>query len=160
VKISITKKNYLRNNHIFVNSGLLVIGIVSLSLLLIIGVIQSSTAQRYDDDDNHHDKDKWKGNRHDDDNHHHNNHDNFELTVRLITDKDRHIPDLKVKVSGETKYMDGKRLENDDKANVKFYLHDADNKERVCITNERNDNKVCKGFDTDGTGGTVKFYIS
>ena len=50
------------------NSSLLVLGIVSISLLLILSVIQSSTAQRYDDDDKDHDKDKW--NRHDDDKDH------------------------------------------------------------------------------------------
>ena len=33
------------------NNSLLVLGIVSISLLIIVGAIQSSTAQRYDDDD-------------------------------------------------------------------------------------------------------------
>jgi len=138
------------------NNSLLVIGIVSISLLLILSVIQSSTAQRDDDDD--HDKDKWKWNKHDDDDHHHD-HGNFELTVRLISDEERHIPDYKVKVSGETKSIDGEEFEDDGKANVKFYLNDVDNKEKVCITNERNDNETCKKFNTDGDEVTVKFDI-
>ena len=138
------------------NNSLLVIGIESISLLLILSVIQSSTAQR--DDDNDHDKDKWKWNRHDDNDHHHD-HDNFDLTVRLISNEERHIPDYKVKVSGETKSIDGEEFEDDGKANVKFYLNDVDNKERVCITNERNDNETCKRFNTDGNEGTVKFDI-
>src|SRR5215203_6139201 len=123
------------------NNSLLVIGIVSISLLLILSVIQSSTAQRDDDDDHHHD------------------HGNFELTVRLISDEERHIPDYKVKVSGETKSIDGEEFEDDGKANVKFYLNDVDNKEKVCITNERNDNETCKKFNTDGDEVTVKFDI-
>src|SRR5215208_861129 len=138
------------------NNSLLVIGIVLISLLLILSVIQSSTAQRDDDDD--HDKDKWKWNKHDDDDHHHD-HGNFELTVRLISDEERHIPDYKVKVSGETKSIDGEEFEDDGKANVKFYLNDVDNKEKVCITNERNDNETCKKFNTDGDEVTVKFDI-
>ena len=138
------------------NNSLLVIGIVSISLLLILSVIQSSTAQRDDDDD--HDKDKWKWNKHDDDDHHHD-HGNFELTVRLISDEERHISDYKVKVSGETKSIDGEEFEDDGKANVKFYLNDVDNKEKVCITNERNDNETCKKFNTDGDEVTVKFDI-
>ena len=186
------------------NNSLLVIGIVSISLLLILSVIQSSTAQSDDnndhdkdkwkwnkhddnkhddkdkwkwnkhddnkhddkdkwkwnkhDDNKHDDKDKWKWNKHDDNNHHHD-HDNFDLTVRLISDEERHIPDYKVKVSGETKSIDGKEFEDDGKANVKFYLNDVDNKERVCITNERNDNETCKRFNTDGNESTVKFDI-
>jgi hypothetical protein len=153
------------------NNSLLVIGIVSISLLLILSVIQSSTAQRDDDndhdkdkwkwnrhDDNDHDKDKWKWNRHDDNDHHHDN-DNFELTVRLIRDEERHIPDYKVKVSGETKSIDGEEFEDDGKANVKFYLNDVDNKERVCITNERTDDETCKRLNTDGDEGTVKYDI-
>ena len=154
------------------NNSLLVIGIVSISLLLILGVIQSSTAQR--DDNKHDDKDKWKWNKHDDnkhddkgkwkwnkhdDNNHHHDHDNFDLTVRLISNEERHIPDYKVKVSGETKSIDGEEFEDDGKANVKFYLNDVDNKERVCITNERNDNETCKRFNTDGNEGTIKFDI-
>ncbi len=150
------------------NSSLLVLGIVSISFLLILSVIQSSTAQRYDDDDKDHDKDKWnrhdddkdhdkdKWNRHDDDDHDRND---FKLTVRLISDEERHIPDYKVKVSGETKSIDGKKFEDDGKANVKFYLNDVDNKEKVCITNERNDDETCKKFNTDGDEGTVKFNI-
>ena len=138
------------------NNSLLVIGIVSISLLLILSVIQSSTAQRDNDDD--HDKDKWKWNKHDDDDHHHD-HGTFELTVRLISDAERHIPDYKVKVSGETKSIDGEEFEDDGKANVKFYLNDVDNKEKVCITNERNDNETCKKFNTDGDEVTVKFDI-
>ncbi|HJT84707.1 MAG TPA: hypothetical protein VJ697_09500, partial [Nitrososphaeraceae archaeon] len=48
-------------------SSLLLPGIVSISLLIIVGALQNSTAQRYDDDDDDrdHDKDKW--NRHHDD---------------------------------------------------------------------------------------------
>ena len=150
------------------NSSLLVLGIVSISLLLILSVIQSSTAQRYDDDDKDHDKDKWnrhdddkdhdkdKWNRHDDDDHDRND---FKLTVRLISDEERHIPDYKVKVSGETKSIDGKEFEDDGKANVKFYLNDVDNKEKICITNERTDDETCKKFNTDGDEGTVKFNI-
>ena len=138
------------------NNSLLVIGIVSISFLLILSVIQSSTAQR--DDDNDHDKDKWKQNRYDDNDHHHN-HDIFELTVRLISDEKRHIPDYKVKVSGETQSIDGQEFEDDGKANVKFYLNDVDNKERVCITNERTDDETCTKFNTNGDEGTVKFYI-
>jgi hypothetical protein len=155
------------------NNSLLVIGIVSISLLLILSVIQISTAQHDDDndhdkdkwkwnrhdDDNDHDKDKWKWNRHDDDNDHHHDQDNFELTVRLISDEERHLPDYKVKVSGERKSIDGEEFEDDGKANVKFYLNDVDNKERVCITNERNDNETCNRFNTDGNKGTVKFDI-
>src|SRR5215204_850537 len=153
------------------NNSLLVIGIVSISLVLILSVIQSSTAQKHDDDDHDkdkwkwnkhddddHDKDKWKWNKHDDDDHHHD-HGNFELTVRLISDEERHIPDYKVKVSGETKSIDGEEFEDDGKANVKFYLNDVDNKEKVCITNERNDNETCKKFNTDGDEVTVKFDI-
>jgi len=153
------------------NDSFLVLGIVSISLLFLLSVIQSSTAQRQDDDDKDHDKDKWnrhdnnddddkdhdkdKWNRHDDD----HDRDDFKLTVRLISDEERHIPDYKVKVSGETKSIDGEEFEDDGKANVKFYLNDVDNKERVCITNERNDNETCKRFNTDGNEGTIKFYI-
>ena len=136
------------------NSSLLVLGIVSISLLLILSVIQSSTAQRYDDDDKDHDKDKW--NRHDDDDHDRND---FKLTVRLISDEERHIPDYKVKVSGETKSINGEEFEDEGKANVKFYLNDVDNKEKVCITNERTDDETCKRFNTDGDEGTVKFNV-
>jgi hypothetical protein len=164
------------------NSSLLLLGIVSISLLIILSVIQSSTAQRYHDDDDHdsddwyryddddHDRDKW--NRHDDDDDDHDrddwyrydddddhDSDDFELTVRLISDKDRHMPDFKVKASGETKYIDGEEFEDNDKAKVKFYLNNVDDKERVCITNERNDDKMCKRFNTDKDEGTVKFYI-
>jgi hypothetical protein len=149
------------------NSSLLLLGIVSISLLIILSVIQSSTAQRYHDDDHDrddwyryddddHDRDKW--NRHDDDDDDHDS-DDFELTVRLISDKDRHMPDFKVKASGETKYIDGEEFEDNDKAKVKFYLNNVDDKERVCITNERNDDKMCKRFNTDKDEGTVKFYI-
>ena len=150
------------------NSSLLVLGIVSITLLLILSVIQSSTAQRYDDNDKDHDKDKWnrhdddkdhdkdKWNRHDDDDHDRND---FKLTVRLISDEERHIPDYKVKVSGETKSIDGKEFEDEGKANVKFYLNDVDNKEKICITNERTDDETCKKFNTDGDEGTVKFNI-
>ena len=106
------------------------------------------------DDDKDHDKDKW--NRHDDDDHDRND---FKLTVRLISDEERHIPDYKVKVSGETKSIDGKEFEDDGKANVKFYLNDVDNKEKICITNERTDDETCKKFNTDGDEGTVKFNI-
>ena len=166
------------------NGSLLVLVIVFISLLLILSVIQSSTSQRYDDDDKDHDKDKWnrhdddkdhdkdKWNRHDDDkghdkdkwkwnrhdnNDHHHDHDNFDLTVRLISDEERHIPDYKVKVSGETKSIDGEEFEDDGKANVKFNLNDVDNKEKVCITNERTDDETCKRFNTDGDEDTVKF---
>ena len=45
-----------------------------------------------------HDKDKWKWNRHHDDDDHHDR-DNFKLTVRLISEKDRHIPDFTVKAA-------------------------------------------------------------
>ena len=148
------------------NSSLLVLGIVSISLLLILNVIQSSTAQRYPDYKDH-DKDKW--NRHDDDkdhdkdkwNRHHDDHarDDFKLTVRLISDGERHLPDYKVKVSGETKSINGEEFEDEGKANVKFYLNDVDNKEKVCITNERTDDETCKKFNTDGDEGTVKFDI-
>ncbi|HEX2405991.1 MAG TPA: hypothetical protein VHJ38_02180 [Nitrososphaeraceae archaeon] len=150
------------------NSSLLLLGIVSISLLIILSVIQSSTAQRYEDDDDHdrddwyrydddddHDSDDWY--RYDDDDDHDS--DDFELTVRLISDKDRHMPDFKVKASGETKYIDGEEFEDNDKAKVKFYLNNVDDKERVCITNERNDDKMCKRFNTDKDEGTVKFYI-
>ena len=151
------------------NNSLLVLGIVSISLLLILSAIQSSTAQRYDDDDydrdkwnkhddHDHDRDKWnrhddddddddddhdrdKWNRHDDDD---DDHDNFELTVRLISDKDRHMPDFKVRANGETKYIDGEKFEDNDKAQVKFYLNNVDDKERVCISNERTDDKMCR----------------
>ena len=37
------------------NNSLLVLGIVSISLLFLLSVIQSSTAQRQDDDDKDHD---------------------------------------------------------------------------------------------------------
>ena len=83
----------------------------------------------------------------------------FKLTVRLISDEERHIPDYKVKVSGETKSIDGKEFEDEGKANVKFYLNDVDNKEKICITNERTDDETCKKFNTDGDEGTVKFNI-
>ena len=136
------------------NNSILVLGILLISLLTILSIIQSSTAQR--DNDNDHDKDKWKWNRHDDDYH---DRDDFKLTVRLISDEERHIPDYKVKVSGETKSIDGEEFEDDGKANVKFYLNEVDNKERVCITHERNDNETCKRFNTDGNEGTIKFYI-
>ena len=163
------------------NNSLLILGIVSISLLLILSVIQSSTAQRYHDDKDHdkdkwnrhdddkdHDKDKW--NRHDDDkdhdkdkwNRHDDDHarDDFKLTVRLISDGERHLPDYKVKVSGETKSINGEEFEDKGKANVKFYLNDVDNKEKVCITNERTDDETCKRFNTDGDESTVKFNIS
>ncbi len=148
------------------NNSLLVLGIVSISFLLILSVIQSSTAQRYDDEKDH-DKDKW--NRHNDEKDHdkdkwnrHNDEkdrDDFKLTVRLTSDGERHIPDYKVKVSGETKSINGEEFEDEGKANVKFYLNDVDNKEKVCITNERNDDETCKKFNTDGDEGTVKFNI-
>jgi hypothetical protein len=185
------------------SSLLLLLGIVSISLLIISSAIQSSTAQRYDDDDdddwdrdrdkwNRHDhdddddddwdrdRDKWnrhdndddddddwdrdrdKWNRHDnddDDDDDHDNDDDFKLTVRLVSDEERERSDYKVKVSGETKSIDGEEFEDDGKASVKFYLNDVDIKERVCITNERNDNETCKRFNTDGGEGTVKFDI-
>jgi hypothetical protein len=191
------------------NNSLLVLGIVSISLLLILSAIQSSTAQRYDNDDHDrdkwnrhdddddnddhdrdkwnrhdddddnddHDRDKWnrhddddddnddhdrdKWNRHDDDDDDNDDHDrdDFELTVRLISDKDRHMPDFKVRANGETKYIDGDEFEDNDKAKVKFYLNNVDDKERVCITNERTDDKICKRFNTERDEGTVKFYI-
>ena len=136
------------------NNSLLVLGIVSISLLLILSVIQSSTAQRYDDDDKDNDRDKW--NRHDDDDH---DRDDFKLTVRLTSDGERHIPDYKVKVNGETKSINGEEFKDEGKANVKFYLKGVDNKEKVCITNERTDDETCKRFNTDGDEGTVKFNI-
>ncbi len=160
------------------NNNLLVLGIVSISLLIIFGTIQNSTAQRYDDDDDRdHDRDKWnrhhddddddddrdKWNRHhdddDDDDDRDHDHDDFKLTVRITSDEDRHMPDYKVKANGETKSIDDEELEDDGKANVKFYLNDVDNKERVCITNERTDDETCKRFNTDGDEGTVKFDI-
>ena len=136
------------------NNSLLVLGIVSISLLLILSVIQSSTAQRYDDDDKDNDRDKW--NRHDDDDH---DRDDFKLTVRLTSDGERHIPDYKVKVNGETKSINGEEFKDEGKANVKFYLKGVDNKEKVCITNERTDDETCKRFNTGGDEGTVKFNI-
>jgi hypothetical protein len=146
-------------------SSLFLLGIVSISLLIISSAIQSSTAQRYDDDDDDdkdHDRDKW--NRHDDDDDDdddddNKNDDDFKLTVRLVSDDERERSDYKVKVSGETKSIDGKEFEDDGKASVKFSLDDVDNKERVCITNERNDDETCKRFNTDGDEGTVKFDI-
>ena len=141
------------------NNSLLLIGIVSISLLIIFGAIQSSTAQRYDDDDDDddHDWDRDKWNRHDDDD---NDDDgDFKLTVRLVSDEERERSDYKVKVSGETKSIDGEEFEDDGKASVKFNLNDVDNKERVCITNERTDDETCKKFNTDGDEGTVKFDI-
>ena len=164
------KKNKLKKNN-----SLLLIGIVSISLLIIFSAIQSSTAQRYDDDDKDHDcdRDKWnrhgddddddhdwdrdKWNRHDDDDD--DDDDDFKLTVRLVSDEERERSDYKVKVSGETKSIDGEEFEDDGKASVKFYLDDVDNKERVCITNERTDDETCKKFNTDGDEGTVKFDI-
>ena len=125
-------------------SSLLLPGIVSISLLIIVGALQNSTAQRYDDDDDDRDHDKD---------------DDFKLTVRLVSDEEKERSDYKVKVSGKTKSIDGKEFEDDGKASVKFSLKDADNKERVCITNERNDNETCKRFNTDGDEGTVKFDI-
>jgi hypothetical protein len=158
-------------------SSLFLLGIVSISLLIISSAIQSSTAQRYDDDDDDdkdHDRDKWnrydddddddddrdrdKWNRYDDDDDDKND-DDFKLTVRLVSDDERERSDYKVKVSGETKSIDGKEFEDDGKASVKFSLDDVDNKERVCITNERNDDETCKRFNTDGDEGTVKFDI-
>jgi hypothetical protein len=157
------------------NNSLLLIGIVSISLLIIFGAIQSSTAQRYDDDDKDHDWDRDKWNRHDDDDdddhdwdrdkwNRHDDDDNdddddFKLTVRLVSDEERERSDYKVKVSGETKSIDGEEFEDDGKASVKFNLNDVDNKERVCITNERTDDETCKKFNTDGDEGTVKFDI-
>jgi hypothetical protein len=175
------------------NSSLLLLGIVSISLLIILGTIQSSTAQRYDydddddddhdrdkwnrhddDDDDDHDRDKWnrhdddddddhdrdKWNRHDDDDDDDHDRDDFKLTVRLISDEERHMPDFKVRASGETKHVDGEELEDNGKAQVKLYLNDVDDKERVCITNERTDDETCKRFNTNGDDeGTVKFYI-
>jgi hypothetical protein len=191
------------------NNSLLLIGLVSISLIIIFGAIQNSTAQRYDDhdddddkdydndkwnrhdddddddDDNDRDRDKWnrhdddddddndrdrdKWNRHDDeddddhddedDDDHDKNDDDFKLTVRLVSDEERERSDYKVKVSGETKSIDGKEFEDDGKASAKFSLNDVDNKERVCITNERNDDETCKRFNTDGDEGTVKFDI-
>jgi hypothetical protein len=139
------------------NNSLLLIGIVSISLLIIFGAIQSSTAQRYDDDDDKdHDWDRDKWNRHDDDD---DDDDDFKLTVRLVSDEERERSDYKVKVSGETKSIDGEEFEDDGKASVKFNLNDVDNKERVCITNERTDDETCKKFNTDGDEGTVKFDI-
>ena len=166
------KKNKLKKNN-----SLLLIGIVSISLLIIFSAIQSSTAQRYDDDDDDDhdwDRDKWnrhddddddddhdwdrdKWNRHDDDDD--DDDDDFKLTVRLVSDEERERSDYKVKVSGETKSIDGEEFEDDGKASVKFYLDDVDNKERVCITNERTDDETCKKFNTDGDEGTVKFDI-
>jgi hypothetical protein len=136
-------------------SSLFLLGIVSISLLIISSAIQSSTAQRYDDDDDDRDRDKW--NRHDDDDD--KNDDDFKLTVRLVSDDERERSDYKVKVSGEIKSIDGKEFEDDGKASVKFSLDDVDNKERVCITNERNDDETCKRFNTDGDEGTIKFDI-
>lgn len=130
------------------NDILLVLGIISISLLIISNTVQSSMAQRYNDDD--HDRHDW--NRHDDDDDDDNDHDrdDFELNVRLISDRDRHMPDFKVRASGETKYIDGEELEGDGKAKVKFHLDDVDDKERVCVTNERNDDTDCQRFNTHG----------
>ena len=137
------------------NKSLLFVGIVSISTLIIFGATQSSTAQRYDKDDHDWDKDKWK--KHDKDDH--DNDDDFKLTVRLVSDEERKRSDYKVKVSGETKYIDGEEFKDDGRASVKFYLDDVDSKEKVCIINERNDDKTCKKFNTDGDEGTVKFDI-
>ena len=51
---------------------------------------------------------------------------------------------FKVKASGETKYIDGEEFEDNGKTKVKFYLNNVDDKERVCITNERTDDKMCR----------------
>ncbi len=86
--------------------------------------------------------------------------DDFKLTVRLISDKDRHIPDFTVRAAGETQYIDGEEFDDNGKAKVKFYLTDVDDKERVCITNERNDDKMCKRFNAYHGEGTVNFYVA
>ncbi|HEX5185281.1 MAG TPA: hypothetical protein VFV86_00185 [Nitrososphaeraceae archaeon] len=139
------------------SSLLLFLGIVSIALLIILSATQGSTAQRYDDDDDD-DRDKWKR-HHDDDDRDHDKDDDFKLTVRLLSDEEKERSDYKVKVNGKTKSIDGKEFEDDGKASVKFSLKNVDNKEKVCITNERNDNETCKRFNTDGDEGTVKFDI-
>ena len=112
------------------NNILLVLGVVS--LLIIITFIQNAIAQRYID---------------------------FELTVRLIGDKERNMPDYTVRTNGETQYIYGEEFEDDGKAKVQFYLTDVDRTERVCITDERYDSYTCKRFNTNRGAATVNFYV-
>ena len=53
-----------------------------------------------------------------------------------------------------------KNLKDDGKANAKFYLNDVNDKERVCITNERTDDKMCKRFNAYQDEGTINFYVA
>jgi hypothetical protein len=39
-------------------------------------------------------------------------------------------------------------------------LNDVNEKEKVYITNEGNDDNMCKRFVTDGNECTVKFYVN
>jgi len=143
------------------NNRLHILGIVSISLLIISSIIQSSTAQRHDGDrhykydNDEHDYDEHYR-YHDDDRYHH---EDFELTVRLIGDEDKSMPDFTVRAGGERQYIDGEEFEYDGKAKVKFSLDDVDNKERVCITDERQDFDTCKTFKTYRDEVTVNFYV-
>jgi hypothetical protein len=69
------------------------------------------------------------------------------------------MPDFTVRAGGETQYIDIEEFEDDGNAKVKFYLTDVDDKERVCITNERYDDTICKRFNTYRGEGTVNFYV-
>lgn len=48
-----------------------------------------------------------------------------------------------VRAGGEKQYIYGKKFEDYGKAKIKFYLDGVDNKEWVCITNERHDFDTC-----------------
>ncbi len=64
-----------------------------------------------------------------------------------MRDEDESMSDFTVRAAGEKQYIDGEEFEDDGTAKVKVYLNDVDNKERVCITNERHDFDTCKTFD-------------
>jgi hypothetical protein len=156
------------------NNSILILGFVSISLLLILSITQISTAQRHDDDNRHYYRDDDHDYDHDDyyrydDDHDYRDHyrddndrhydDDFELTVRLIGDEDEDMPDFTVRAAGEREYIHGEEFENDGKAKVQLYLDDVDNKERVCITDERHDFDTCKTFKTYRDEATVNFYV-
>ncbi|HJS64091.1 MAG TPA: hypothetical protein VJ767_04445 [Nitrososphaeraceae archaeon] len=68
------------------------------------------------------------------------------------------MPDFTLGAAGEKQYIHDEEFEDDGKANVKFYLDDVDNIERVRITNERHDFDTCKTFKTYREV-TVNFYL-
>lgn len=210
------------------NNVVLVLAFVSISLLIMLSIIQGSMAQRDDNDHRHHDRqddydddhnrddwnihkdyDKWfdDGDFHNlfdylndyydryyddnndnyydryydkyffnDDYNYYNyfkykynyddyyyDHEEFVLTVKLISSSDRHnMPDYII-TGPRVKYIDGEEFENDGKVKVKFLLDKSDLYVigTVCVMATRNFYQVCEYFDTSrGNSATVNFHIN